>query len=111
MNIDSFSQSLREALLETPAGHDEIATVPIYNKVITDSLDKHAPKKTITLKPGGEKKWYDDEVHEARRKRRRMERKFKKTNLTVHKEMLKEQSKAVERVCHRAKMIRILLVL
>jgi hypothetical protein len=103
MNLESFSQSVREALMEPLAQGNEISTVPLYNKVITDSLDKHAPMKTITLKPGGEKKWYDDEVHEARRKRRRAERKFEKTKLTVHKEMLKAQSKAVAQLVKQKK--------
>lgn len=66
-----------------------------YETTITKSLDAHAPKKTITLKSGTRKDWYDDEVHQARRKRRRLERQYKKTKLEIHKQMLDEQSKEV----------------
>ena len=66
-------------------------------------LDKHAPKQSITLKNGGAKPWYDDEIHVARRQRRKLERKYLKSKLTIHKDMLKEQSRSVVRLIEQKK--------
>jgi hypothetical protein len=44
-----------------------------YSATITDSLEQHAPKVTITPKRGSKKPWYDDEVHQAREERRKLE--------------------------------------
>ena len=74
-----------------------------FNKAISDSLDTHAPWKTITLKGNGPKKWYDDEIHTERRRRRQLERKYKKTNLTIHKELMDEQSDKVVRLIQQKK--------
>ncbi len=44
------------------------------------------------------KSWYDDEVHEARRIRCRLERQYSKSKLEIHRQLLKEQSINVVRL-------------
>ena len=100
MDITAFSNTLQseidDCLMLSCEHNDELdSLVDRFSAGMTRALDRHAPEKTITLKLGIPKPWYDDEVHEQRRIRRRMERKYKKTRLTVHKRMLQEQSKSV----------------
>lgn len=66
-----------------------------YEQAVTKSLDSHAPLREITLKGETLKPWYDEDIHSERRKRRQLERRYKKTSLVVHKELLKEQSDRV----------------
>lgn len=61
--------------------------VTLYDRSLTLALDVHAPRKTIKLKGVNPKPWYTDEIHQARIKRRQLERKYKKTGLHVHKEI------------------------
>ena len=74
-----------------------------YNQAVTTVLDHHAPPRTICLKGEGYKKWYDIEVHDARKQRRLLERQYAKSGLTVHKQMVKGQCIAVARLIDRKK--------
>ncbi|ELU02624.1 hypothetical protein CAPTEDRAFT_217778 [Capitella teleta] len=48
--------------------------------------------------------WYNQGIHEERRARRRMERKYYKTKLVVHKQMLQEQNmRVIELIRQRKK--------
>jgi hypothetical protein len=55
-------------------------------------IDKHAPlkSKNIILRPNTE--WYSDELRAAKRDRRKAERRMRKSNLTVHREMFHDVS-------------------
>lgn len=55
-----------------------------YSKAVGTSLDTHAPLTEVTLKGDNHKPWYDDDIHEQRRKRRQLERQYRRTNLAVH---------------------------
>ena len=52
--------------------------IDTYNMSIKDIVNKHAPKqvKIITLRPHAP--WYNDHIREAKREKRRRERKYKK---------------------------------
>ena len=100
MDISAFGDTLLNEIDNclTLSCEDNIeldSLVDRFSAGMTKALNRHAPEKTITLKSGIPKPWYDDELHEQRRMRRRLERKYKKTGLTMHKEMLQQQSKSV----------------
>ncbi|ELT88593.1 hypothetical protein CAPTEDRAFT_213211 [Capitella teleta] len=65
------------------------------DKAVGTSLDTHAPLTEVTLRGDNHKPWYDDDIHEQRRKRRQLERQCRRTNLAMHKDMFKVQSKYV----------------
>jgi hypothetical protein len=77
---------------------DETTLVSKCDKAVTSILDKHAPVRNISLKGDAPKKWYDSEVHAARRERRKLERQYSKSRLEVHRQLLREQSLAVVRL-------------
>jgi hypothetical protein len=61
--------------------------------VLRSIIDNHAPvtSRTVVLRPHAP--WYCDALREAKRDKRRYERQYKATDLTVHKEMYQEQCK------------------
>ena len=50
-------------------------------------MDKHAPLQTKVILLRSNTQWYTDELHAAKRERRKAERQMRKTNLEVHKQI------------------------
>ena len=61
--------------------------VDSYNSGLRTVLDRHAPLNIRRVRDRPSALWLTKEVRNARRKRRRAERLWRKTKLTVHKEM------------------------
>ena len=61
-----------ELYSELPSSPDKL--VDLYNSVLRDTLDRHAPEmsRMITLRPHAP--WYTDELRAAKREKRRCER-------------------------------------
>ena len=53
--------------------------VDCYNTTLAELLDRHAPLKTKTVTVRRQEPWYSEEIREAKRARRRAERKWRKT--------------------------------
>ena len=77
--------------------------VEAYNTGISALIDKHAPQqvKSITLRPGAP--WYTDELRTAKRKRRKAERLWRKTKLTIHQQLFKEECRTVSALLAQSK--------
>lgn len=75
-----------------------------FNHLLSGVLDKHAPLRRVTVKGDLQKAWYDDNIHQARRKRRQLERKFLKTRLEVDRLILQDHSISVVHMINRAKV-------
>ena len=74
-----------------------------YDSYLGQILDKHAPLKQsiITVRP--ESPWMTDQIKMERRKRRQLEQTWRKTRLTVHREMYKHQRTIVTNLISEAK--------
>lgn len=79
-----------ECLKNVDGTADELAEA--YNSSIMSVIDRHAPlcTKYVTLRPNAP--WYTDELRQAKHERRRAERVWRRTRLTVHKEIFKKKS-------------------
>ena len=95
IDADAFASDLRRAIIPLDAVTDPEALASSFHEASGAVTDKHAPLRTITVKGDGLKPWYDDDIHQARVERRRLERKYRKTKLTVHWEMFQTQAKHV----------------
>jgi hypothetical protein len=87
INMQSFCEDLRSALSELPTllnSTDLNESVIALNQVVSETLELHALMKTAKRKGSTRKDWYDDEIHEERKKRRQMERKYGTTPLEAH---------------------------
>ena len=77
--------------------------VHAYTTGIEAVVDKHAPiqRKSITLRPNAQ--WYSDELRHAKHARRRAEKVWRRTKLTVHRQLFREQCNAVNKLMISAK--------
>ncbi len=66
---------------------DCLVCIKVYNDAASAVLDKHAPEKTKTMTIRPAVKWYTDKVAKARREKKKWERKWRATKLSVHWEL------------------------
>ena len=92
IQMDAFANGVREGL-ERISSNEE--TITAMNSVLSTALDAHAPARKVHPKGTDDKGWYDDETHEARKKRRRLERQYRKSKLEIHRQLWREQCKRV----------------
>ena len=73
---------------EDVANSDTLVT--LYNDTLCSLLDKYAPvqSRNITLRP--HPSWYTDQLRQLKREKRRLERKYLSSGLTVDKEMYQQ---------------------
>ena len=57
-----------------------------YSQVLCELLDKHAPLKTRTLTVRPEAPWMEDSIFSARKERRRLERRWRLSRLTIDRD-------------------------
>ena len=69
-----------------------------FENVLSTILDVHAPEKTrlITVRPSAP--WLTQDVYEQKIERRRLERKWRSTGLTVHREMYSQKCLEVNKL-------------
>ncbi len=77
--------------------------VDSYNSTLTEIIDNHAPviKKKIIIRPNTN--WYNSNLRQAKVIRRRLERRFLKSNLESDRQAFKTQSALVNYLCNEAK--------
>ena len=75
-----------------------------YNEGLSALLDKHAPlcNKTIVLRPNAP--WYSEDLRMAKRSRRKLERKWLCSRLTVDHQIYREQCALVAKLLHQTKI-------
>ena len=99
INVSDFKSDIKTAL------SDQIdkTTASYLNSTLETVLDKHAPAKTkkVTDRPFSE--WYNLEVKAAKTDRRRKERIWRKTGLTVHKQIFIAACRAVNNIIDKTK--------
>ena len=103
INLDVIKQDLNESvLIKFPANSlDEL--LQQYNDTIVDIIDKHCPvkMKTVTVRPFTP--WFSEEINNAKKLRRKLEKHWRKTKLVVHREMYVTQRQHVSKLIADAK--------
>ena len=104
-NIDkaAFQSDILQAFALLKPNCDLDYLVGEYNSVLQCTLNKHAPMKTIRITPRPDKPWFNQEIAEAKRLRRRRERKWRLSKLTVDLELYKMQCSVVTELINSAK--------
>ena len=103
VDIEKFKQDIISSELYTcPSGNiDEY--VMQYNTVLKRILDQHAPEVEKKVMIRHNPPWFNNEVAELKRARRRAERKWRSTKLTVHQEMFKSLHLQCVNLCAKLK--------
>ena len=82
IDIAEFSADIASSVLCASVHWDNIdALSDCFNMTITDILDKHAPLKTRIMINRPKIPWFNDDIKQLKRKRRRLEKKALKTDL------------------------------
>ena len=98
-----FSKDINSSKLLTeplPTNVDEV--VRLYNTVLLELLDKHAPLKSHPVAQRPTQPWMSDDILKAKRIRRRWER-LTRSGLTVFREKHKESCEHVKDLIRKAK--------
>lgn len=87
------SSDLAKCRLDCPnVGTDQL------NNVLRELLDAHAPLSEKVVSNKHSVPWYTLRLREAKRMRRKLERKWRSTGLVVHREMFKDQRNLVRKL-------------
>ena len=87
-------------ILESNSMSDAVST---YNTIFQDLIDKHAPEYNCTFKPRHHTPWYNSTVRDAKRLRRRLERRWRKTQSEPDREAYRSQCRVVRDELVKAK--------
>ncbi|KAK6178318.1 hypothetical protein SNE40_013117 [Patella caerulea] len=89
INWDILKNDLCRSKLVVEPLTDVDEKIDLYNDTLLELLDKHAPavSKTITIRNAP---WYNGDVQLSKRVRRRAERKWRKANLEIHRQIYHE---------------------
>ena len=74
-----------------------------YDDAVRLTLDKHAPIKSSTRSSRARYPWYNNDVHQARRVRRKLERRWRKSRLTVDRQIYIEQRTTTNLMIEKSK--------
>ena len=86
---------------EDPDTVDDAVT--LYNTVLQDLLDKHAPISSRSIAACEPQPWISEDILSAKRDRRSTEKMWRKSNLTVHKLIYKEKCEIVKELIQKSK--------
>ena len=98
-----FTRDIRESNLITNPKSDLSGLIDQYNETLRTILEKHAPlkSKTVTLRPSNP--WYNENITEAKKKRKRLERRWRKTRLQIDRDLFKAQRDLANSLINKAK--------
>jgi hypothetical protein len=99
INIDKFQQDIIESPLYTNPADNINDYAAQYNMILKNILDNHAPeqKKKITIRH--RPPWFTEEVAELKRERRKAERKWRSSKLSIHRDIYKHAQDKVIKQC------------
>ena len=105
INKEKFRSDIKSMV--TNFGKD--VTAEEFDTGLIKLIDQHAPEERKWIPPGRENKpWFPlvrDELTQAKRIRRRAERKWRKTGLTVHKQIFDNCKQSVVKIVEKAETL------
>ena len=104
IDLDHLKNDIHSSELgKTSSFHDVTDLVQQYNQTLNQLLDIHAPvvNKTVVVHP--ESPWFNNEIKEAKLARRKAEKRWRKSNLTVDRQIFIEKRETVNTLLQKAK--------
>eukprot|EP00914_Ancora_sagittata_P024929 GHVO01049741.1.p1 GENE.GHVO01049741.1~~GHVO01049741.1.p1 ORF type:complete len:428 (+),score=35.21 GHVO01049741.1:104-1387(+) len=77
--------------------------ITLYNTELRRILDELAPEKECTLTIRPQTKWYNETIRSAKQQRRQKERLWRKTGLTVHRDLFIEERNKIKTLISETK--------
>lgn len=104
INVESFRQDIvSSTLLHTSDGSvDDLLYA--YNEGLRSLVDVHAPLRTKTIRQRPDCPWYTEDLHAAKHLRRKLERKWRKTKLSVDHQIYRDQCVTTNKLLLRTRL-------
>jgi hypothetical protein len=83
VNIENLNRELKESELCKIPPEDLDNLVACYQETLKTALDRHAPLKTKTVTARSCVPWFNDKIREAKRHRRKAEKKWRTSKLDI----------------------------
>ena len=103
VNHQQLDEHLKNSGLAHDSGDDVNQLVTQYNDQLSELLDIHAPMKQAKLVIKPRAPWYTPSIAKAKRLRRKLERQWRRTKLTVHQHIFKEQRQHVSSLIRKSR--------
>ena len=103
MDVESVNADLAESDLcrNPPDDLDEL--VACYNSTLRAVMDKHAPVQTHTIVVRPRVPWYTDDIRQAKKERRKAERKWRSSKLEFDLAVFKRKCNAANNLLNKAR--------
>ena len=100
-SLAAEASTLASKIVHANALPDSIAEK--YNFILAAALDKFTPchTKTVTRRPS--QPWYNNNLHDAKRRRRQAKRTWRSTDLEVHRQIHHHEMTTYNKLCFIAK--------
>ena len=104
INLPSFRTDISQGLGDPDDNLSVTDLMDIYDTQLTNVLNKHAPpkEKSIVIRP--QQPWFSDDLHRAKSEKRKAERLWRRTGLTVHREIFKEERDKYNKLLESSKV-------
>jgi exonuclease III len=103
IDTDKFKADILKSDLYTAPAKDIDEKVKQYSDVLKSLLDLHAPEKSKKVAIRERRPWMTEKIANAKKRRRRFERKWRKSKLTVHREIYEQERDAVKEMIQSEK--------
>jgi hypothetical protein len=103
IDLDMLSNDIQSSTLCSDTSNNLDGLVKQYDAVLRELLDTHAPLQSRTFVERPLVPWISDKIIEAKKIRRKCEKKWRKSGLTVHKEMYLVEKQRVKALMINAK--------
>lgn len=103
VSMETVNNELAESELCQNPPNDLKELVACYNKTLEVTLDKYAPLITKTIMERPRVPWFTDEIREAKRQRRKAEKKWRASKLDVDLVVFKRKRNAATKLMNRAR--------
>ena len=102
VDMDSRQDELKTSVIFKNRSNELSVLVDNYENTLQSLLDKYSPvkRRMVTIRPNSP--WYNDSITKEKRKRRRLERHWRASRLTIHRELYVKQCKIVNNMIKSA---------
>jgi len=104
INTTQFYEDLKLTISSLDSIQDLNILFSRYNQVLSEQLEQHAPLRKTMITSRDYAPWQTEEIKSARCSRRHAEKRWRKTLLTVDREIYKDHRQNVIRLIGQAKM-------
>ena len=99
INLSSFQSSIKASVVGGKLSSLSEDLVANYNNVLKEILDKHAPQmeRKVVLRP--QSPWYNTDLEAAKRLKRKLERKWLMSKLTLDLQIYRDKCAKLNKLC------------